>query len=70
MSGRRPVAVPEPIVRKPGRPKGSKNKTTEKDTGELVGMDIDELERGTKRKRQSTLFFRPRGESEDEEEEE
>ena len=55
------VVVLELIVRKLGRPKGSKNETTQKDTGELVGMDIDEPERGAKRKRQSALFLKPRG---------
>jgi hypothetical protein len=57
-------------TKKPGHPKGSKNKTTEEafPVEEMV-VDVDR-ERGAKQKRQSTLSFRPREEESKEEEEE
>jgi hypothetical protein len=54
-------------TRKLGRPKGSKNKTT-KGAFPVEEMAVDDRGSGAKRKRQSTLSFRPRGEESKEEE--
>ena len=58
-----------PAIRKKlGCPKGSTSKVEEGDalpSSELAPMEVDELERGAKRKRQSTLSFRPIVESRD-----